>query len=158
MEQVQQEKPQLSGMQAALLQRAMGHDQEADEMTSTQQIGQDSGGAVVVEDGEAIALRGVLDLSAAAVGVYLPKTGKVLADSAEPLADAILPVMQKYGWSMSGSFGVELRAAAVVVPVGFQLVAAMRQDNYDRAVKAAIAAEKEKRAAENGEVKPESTS
>jgi hypothetical protein len=150
MEQVQQDKPQLSGMQSALMQRALQHDSEADAMTNPLPVEtvQDQGAAVMVDD--ETELRGMLELGGAVVGVYYRHTGAALTKNAPVLAQAIAPVMQKYGWSMQGRFGVELTALAVSIPVGLELAGAISMDKYEKAAAAAAA----EQAAADGEKQP----
>ena len=117
MEQVQQEKSQLSGMQAALLQRAMEYDNEADAMSNPPpeaaaeeiQITRQSNTEIIAT---------ALKIAAAAAAVNLPEVKEeITPNMLEQAAAGWGGVCDHYGIDLSGYMGnggVMICASAVM--------------------------------------------
>ncbi len=141
---------QNAGMMAHIMQRAGALDADADAMTNPQPEMQIEAAPVMDDETE---LRGMLEIGGAVLGVGYPKAGAALSAHAPTLAGAVVPVMQKYGWTLQGKFGVELTALAVALPAGIEIAAGFRADRQDKA-RARALAEQKKAAADGEQSKP----
>lgn len=139
MDQIEQAADQNAGMTAHILQRAGALDAEADTMTSPEPEMQAEAMPAMDDETE---LRGMLEIGGAVLGVAYPKAGAAMSRHAPTLAAAVVPVLQKYGWTLQGKFGVELSALAVALPAGIEIAAGFRADRQDKARAMALAEQK----------------
>lgn len=74
----------------------------------------------------------IVDLAAAALAAWFPSTAAVLTPAArQPVALALAPVLEKYGFTMGDLFaqwGPEIRLVMAAAPLAIPLAHAIRQD------------------------------
>lgn len=80
--------------------------------------------------------QGIVDMGAAALGAWYPRTEPVLNDAArKKLAEAAAPVMEKYGLTLGalfGRWGAEINLAFALVSLGVPIAKAISADRAEQ--------------------------
>lgn len=80
--------------------------------------------------------QGIVDMGAAALGAWYPRTEPVLNDAARgKLAAAVAPVMEKYGLTLGalfGRWGAEINLAFALVSLGVPIAKAISADRAEQ--------------------------